>query len=774
MATKRNDGKSNGAGDRRGRNVNLHRAPKIPNDRVKRVWKVKDTKKEPLSMITVKPEDRGKEFAREIGASGVDARAAIQERKNGVTTEEVKSVNPSIPIQVFMPQSSLTDLVLGVVLQAIQRGYLSAPSSNSYAAFVYLYGACLSALQGTVPQLSSAPVWFWVLMNLLLPKGTRFKTGNVNYTWDLSAISGQPVPLSTFIYGTAKVILGYTDTTVMTNMFPSVTPFSAPTESQQNDAIQSLFTFYTQTGFCLLVPAGHPSVPAWTSKDVSAFAMVYDEYETTLCFSNIATAYNEVKIRCPLLALLAPYQGTTGGLHWRASKELHRVAGCPGYIIPRLTEFAHGSQVKNKQHPILKCIDFWEFFEVLSMILGSALELGTVPPNGESFVPLQPCPLSAQQVMILLRQTMINTFDNAMLHDWQPFSGLGESGVIPYTTFSVGSNGYANAQNVGNMLLPEFFVENIRACRRLSIPLGKGSVIDFLSVLAQPTFLEGGANPGNQNRLGGYTYYDSLLLADTPVYTPAAGELPVNIVDGSFGGVTPTGYIDFNCQQYTTLLNTWNQWIQSLSSYLTTLCSVGNEPGCRALTTLIHTCQATQINQNANILKKDKSIKKIVYQGYKGDPFSKKDVLPLPASTYYQGVTVTNYTSNAKPLATLWKYAKLFILPVNPSVGGVYAGYPPFFQVGMTEPFKIPTQANFIGDLSDNPVSITMYSRHLEMAKMDVKSVLSSQSEFSSDFEALRKEGNGGFFASIAGAIANTFVPGSGEVVDRIATDIGF
>jgi len=92
----------------------------------------------------------------------------------------------------------------------------------------------------------------------------------------------------------------------------------------------------------------------------------------------------------------------------------------------------------------------------------------------------------------------------------------------------------------------------------------------------------------------------------------------------------------------------------------------------------------------------------------------------------------------------------------------------------MTEPFRVPTQANYIGDLSDNDVSITLFSRHLEMAKMDIKSVLSAPSELSSDLETLRKEGEGGFFASIAGAIANTFVPGSGEMVDHVASDFGF
>jgi len=229
-----------------------------------------------------------------------------------------------------------------------------------------------------------------------------------------------------------------------------------------------------------------------------------------------------------------------------------------------------------------------------------------------------------------------------------------------------------------------FFVENIRACRRLTVELGKNkkAVVDFLSVLAQPNLFGGGGAPGNQNRLGGYTYFNGITQTQDSIYTPLPGETPINIVDGSYGGVQPTGYVDFNCAQYTTWLNTWNEWIQGCSSYLTTLCSVGNEPGARALSTLIHTVSSTLINSNGRALKKDKS-RKIVYNGYKGELFSKKDVQPDPStldSTYYQNVAITSYTSNVKPLASLWKYAKLMVMPVNPTIAGVTGGYTPFFS----------------------------------------------------------------------------------------------
>jgi hypothetical protein len=292
------------------------------------------------------------------------------------------------------------------------------------------------------------------------------------------------------------------------------------------------------------------------------------------------------------------------------------------------------------------------------------------------------------------------------------------------------------------------------------------------------------ANPlidgtGNHNVLGGYTFFNGIAGVNQSIYTPLPGEIRINIVDGSYGPVTPTGFVSFEGNQYTTYLSMWNQWIQTLSSYLTPLTSLGTERGTNALSVLFHSIVETQIlnNSDSKVNPKRKSLPPPVSLGAR-ILIDKHDVLPdtsqPPLSDYYEGVGINTFTSNVVPVASLWKYVKLLIMPLCHSQGMLYAGSVGFYQMSMCEPYRIDVGSNYIGNLGSDDISTSAFSRHLELAKTDVKQQLAGPSEFSINLTKLTEDGEGGLFASIAGALADIFVPGSGGVVDKVGSDLGF
>jgi len=764
-------------GKKRGAPVQHNRKGGTEVQQPKKQWVVKTRKDNPTylerktkthALETTPPEQRGQELARELGASGTDPRAAIVQKKNAVTSETVANANATVNPMALMPFQNLANLCLGIVLFSIEKGWLSTPAPDPYAAYLYLFASFSNALTGTIPEISSAPMWFWIIIHALLPKNHRFKQATASYTWDASQVTGAAPPSPVTQYNNMRVVLGVINTGNV-NGYPTITIASTPTVAEQQLAIQQLFKFYTDKALCKQVsglPENH-----WIRHDISAFAMSYDEGEASnAAFGQYCTAYLESPLQCPLLAQFAPYQQQGAGLKWRASLFTRRVSGTPAFIIPRLTEFESANEIKNKQFPIIKYFDFWEFFEVLSMIIGGALEYAN--QVGSALV-IGPCPLSAQNVQILLRQALMNVFDNAKMPDFAAGSG---QGLVAYSVFSAGANGVALTQNVGNMQLPQVFSENVRACKRKSIILRNKQVLDFIPLLCQPTKMD---NTGNQNLSGGYTFFNGIADANQSIYTPLVGEVRINLVDGSYGPVTPTGYVSFEGEQYTTYLSMWNQWFTSLSSYLSGVTQIGTEQGCKAMSVLFNTVIESQILENSDSFKKNPKRKSVPPPVSLGARLliDKHDVMPdpnqLPLSNYYEGVGINNFTSNATFVASVWKYVKLFIMPICHSQTMFYAGSTGYYQMSMCEPYRIDVGSNYSGDLASDETTVTAYQRHLELAKVDIKQQLSAKSEFSVELEELLKQGEGGVFAAIAGSIANMFIPGSGGIVNKIGSDLG-
>lgn len=711
----------------------------------KKVWK---KKQDIAKQVAAREGQRGVD-SRSQAASAVPLQAAFVSEVTDVAIDSVATYDPIV----------IQTLSLGVVLSGIKKGWLNQINDVGgavnlgypYYAYVKLYQSFTSAMLGTVPTLQNAPKWYWHIVQALNPKTLNYKTGRVNLKWNVDVGAINVVPDELFPYLGGFAFLGITQFGGgTTNGFLPVIPPGPYTSDLGDSAVNSLFTFYKAEGMTQMCPTFEtPCI-----KTGSAFAICGAEIGDSSGNAGgvISTIYSETSIHMPLLSKLAKYQPS--GSFYRGWQRIQVSGGSPCYTVPRMMEFNVESQLYNQLCPQFKYYNFDEFFEVLSLTIGTALEIaektqiGAPPPN---------CPLTVFQVKALLRNTLMRRFFNHMAQDLV-FSG---PDLFTLTPFSAAVNGSSTTQT--NMLLPLFLAENIRACGRKQIRLGSRdhSVIDYVPILARPSELP---EPDNYN----YTTTGGTAL----VYSVDPTEVPINIIDLSWTSGGGTAYITTEGNHLLNLCTVWNDWIKGLSSYLINLVDPGLEGGINALSTVLTTLQQRYIPPNlappevvnARLLSKQVSKKKIV--GTDPEEFMRKHLKVSPvnvspgAGDYFANLYPTQLTTTNQPLEPLMKYTKVMIAPAAISSGSqpVEAATPAAQQVFRIEPYRIPMSSlpNISG--ADSAGTQTALSRHLQMAQLDVKSSLAAQSEVETDLEEAAKSGRGGFFSNLAGMFAEDVI----------------
>jgi hypothetical protein len=688
---------------------------------------------------------KAKKIAAMEGQRGIDTRVASTDVQKGLNSAlAVQALDKTIDVKVDFSDGSVQSLALGAVLNSLKKGWGSTLSSEQtsyvYGAYVYLYQAILSAMASTTATIQSAPKWYWILTQAMAPKTRPFKTSDVTYSWNLS--EGQQTSVPPPIRGMLglDVNLGYPDTTLppVNGMLQITAP--TYTDDLGQVAIKSLFDFYQSEG---LNEIG-PSVDTGMQGDTSAFAAVYPEFGSASGSEGgcATTLYSERYIQHPILAKFATYQA---GDVWRGWAQVERSGGSACYIIPKMMETNDPVKLKNHVAPIFKFFNFDEFYEVLSLTVGKALELQS---RSNAVTSSGTCPLTAQQVRILLRQTLIPQFCNEMAQDLN-LTANNTFGCVP---FSVGVNGVSITMASTNMLLPQLLAENIRAATRRIVKTSSSKVseIDLIPFLGRPF---------NEGDLGNYTWGP----ADTPVYSTDPDEIPVRTIDLTYSDNGTRKYLSANglvIQQYADI---WNSWIKSLASFLTPLTSPGQAPGIAALNVMTLTRSSRyQVPDNNALMTKaqvglGKGLHKQASKKFLGSkPFARQTfkVVGAPDSILYQLFSPIVTTSTNMPLTPLWKYQRVMVLPWYAGFSGTSESATiSSRQVFQIEPFKISASATPFNDLTDIQVQ-NLFNLHSEMAELDVKTDFASVSEVTQDLTTLAQAGEGGFFTNIAGMFA--------------------
>lgn len=694
------------------------------------------------------------------GGRGVDPRSPNhQEIKAGTQRLVVQTELSTIAQTAQISASAISTLALGPILLAVKHGWTGTAQGDIqvYPAWVFLTQAYLNAVKGIFPVIQAAPKWFWETVKMLGPKSAKFKTAGISYKWECDQPSTYVPPPVYPIAGVYGVALGRPVSATI-NGFPQIflDPYF-PTAGE--DAITSLFQFFHASGLNLL--EADPGDSCYLAKDVSAFQAIYSEWGST---SNgpsgmAITVESEVKLRCPVLAKFSPYQE----FFWRGSQNLAKNAGTPCYIVPRISELKDMHQISNKCSPIFKFYNFDHFFITLSYILASALEEAT-QDNAQIF-PGQ-CPLTSLQMQIVLRQALIARFNNEMAQDLVQDGG----NTVAQIPFSVGPNGLsATNEAIGSLKLPFVFTENVRSATRLTTRLNKVSSVDWIPILSRPSVVD-------VPTLGNFQYFDGTAYQD--VYKTVSGEVAIDLIDLGTG-ITPREYISANGDQLTTLITSFNKWITSLGNHLSTLCTIGSEPGIPALSTIINTLHTRTLLTpppptltTAPTLTKRDSVQKIVHKGV--GLAIEQTTLPRPApgaSEYYTKVAVNSVSGTCPFQAPLQRYLTAFVQPSFIGQLGFSAEATiNFRRVYQIEPFTINYMAQLSPTVDGLDGMILFDTLAKKAALLDIKTNLAARSESEIELTKMSQGGEGGFFTSLAGVIGDMVgVPAVRAIADGVA-----
>lgn len=670
----------------------------------------------------------------------------------------VQGTDKSITVVADMSGSDsvpgpLQSLALGVVLTSLSRGWSSNLAADQkdfpYNAYVYLVQAFISAAQGTTSTLTVAPTWYWYLLDAIAPTTVKYKTGAVDYSWSFP-VNQTYVPPPQVFSTPLCALLGWVNTAGadINGFFPIAPGVYDPVVADK--AIQSLFTLYSEEG-PMLKRVARKDTPM--QMDVSAYASVYPEQgEAIASPGGVAIALeSETYIDCPLLSKFAYYNYGK----YRGVTHLARTAGTPCYVIPRMIEFQSPRSIKNKVPPIFKYYNFDEFFEVLSLTLARALEI-TSANSAQS--PVGPCPLSAQAVQILLRQSIIPRFCNHMTQDLL----LQGNSCVQYLPFTVSSNGVSITMASTPMKLPQLLAENIRACdRRLTYLKNNDHQSDIVPILGRAPSL---------TQLGNYqTTSGNLVYVDIP------GEAFINIIDLSSNTQNGLVYLDANGGYIQGLAEKWNEWITSLGSALSPLTNHAEEDGIRALSTVVNTLHITKalpspdnllVNGAKGLTKRNS----VVSLGKKIDVTRKVGVsaTPVDPNCWTLSHAPVAFTSTYAPQTPVYKYLKLMILPSVILFGDHADDNIDLQQINQIEPFRINEATT--SDVYQTTSGTTLFERHSMFAEQEVRTNLAPSTEFQTELDQLTKMGRGGFFTDLAGMIAGDVlqIPGAKQIANTI------
>jgi len=741
-----------------------------------------------------------------VGTHGVDPASS------GAVPQEAKAVILSSPgaletINIIVPVSdrSIAYLAMGIVLKAIRKGSESVQSSLQfpYFQYLYLYDVFVSMMTSSVPLLTVAPKWMWELLYALKPKKNRFKTGYVNYSWEIRE-SGVPIRSQMFQLGTGGeqyyVWWGTEQTPDEVGGWPVLGPVATPYDIDKGAAaISGLWPFVSDLNEPLHGDPGADGVS--TGNDTSAFAVVYPELGQSYFAEGAVrtTIYSERFIDSPMLCQFGIYQ-ELGSPNWRGWQHARVGCGSPCLIGPRLVDNSlskkASSVMRNKGISVLKYYNFDEFYDQLGYTLGLAMN-NLAKSAGQT---VETCPLTIIEVQLLLRQTIMQVCCNEYAQDVR-YAGPSFISMLPFTTGPNGTNGGSNI----NMMLPTFLAENIRAISKIETKVSDKfpTTVTWYPILCRPP---GAAQLGNYLWSGGSVFAESTY--------------DVNIIDCSVQVGQDTYFLDLTRTEIGIVTEKWNTWIQSLSAVMSPLVTVTSESGIRKINCNLYSnidevqpseevptpvdpitgrivsftpaCLAKQqqqqqqqpqqqqatknaVNTTANMLLK-KTSKKAISIGTSLKRFKVGSGV-TPTNSYFMNVgerKITNVTGFDKRLDQIMDS---FILPVNFSQDAVseasLQGYQAFLGESCSKPRS--TSGGYGDALTTALLPPTANERHLRAAAYDVKQFATTdqQNEVISVFVELAKTGRGGFLSSALGGLANFFAPGTGKFVSDAVSSLG-
>lgn len=648
----------------------------------------------------------------------------------------------------------------GYVCSALPRGYLANANgaSDAYFACQYIADILNNGALGAEPLAQKLPYWLLAMSRAVSPKTVAIANGYVAYKWSGSGILVPPGGFPLNPSGSAGTRL-VTPTNTLLWGFPGGALPVGYTEQLGKQAFLTIAQFMSNKGL--------------ENKMVSLDDKTqFDTNVSTYCVQRGITGWgpfggggidllldHEVPIHSPLLGTWnTPATNPINTLSGRGGQRTSKTAGTPIMIGAGLSSIFQARHWSTKIKPYIKFYDFLEFGQVLAYFCQGLLTRLASDNISQSTIsdPLAyQCPLSLQEVLLLLRNEMMYLFSSTQAA-CQCITPRNQNANM-FTTFSAGTN----SCSVGsvNMQLPLAFVENIKsAACQMGITKGR-SVRYWLPVL--------GKYDGVSLSQSDYQVDFTVLgeVTTVPVFaTPSAktvstkgeqvaAEPIFNLIDGTSGG---TSYFINDTKRLGELVVHWNKWIANLSAYSSSLTTVTNDKGMVVIGVPTKTRHWNQPSE-AGLARAKAFV----------DPRMSKSNGFGTVYASQEAVAVTGY-SELLPGTDI--FFRSFVLPIN--------------YIGPAENDRSETdfqryrglyeETHTIVNSSTGDAAKTLESIHYTFAEQLTKGKAAPITEMDQQIEELSKHGQAGILSTLARTVGGAvFGPGVGNVLGTIGDAIG-
>jgi len=700
-----------------------------------------------------------------------------------------------------LSSNALYGVMVSYVTLALQKGFSAVctdPAFPFYAA-QYGWGIMNAYATGNAPQLSQIPYWMLCLCQALAPSNVPFQQGTIAYSWAIDTASAP---------GSSEVPIGYEPYGYLWNANQPTSPpnfvDNFPVSQEVDDSL------YTDS----LGAAAFSQVIQFMAKESMGGAgsvsrlvptSLKTGYETNVSsFSVNASAEGngwagiggfvdqaqlEVPIFNPLFAVFSP--NIIGNQTDRFFNLTTAAAGDSAFLGGALAELFTEQTWSMKRYPKFHAVDFLEFGDVLANWVSSILSALTNDPQTQTSqvegVDLSAfnCPLTLQEVLLLLRNVIMSAFKDTQplvqaLYPRQPASATAVE-FVPYVASAT-----TCALNAGGMLLPQLFIENIRALVARHVAMGvrgKGSNANqkqtsgadvqwWIPVLGQ--------YQGYQLNTTDYTYTNATTGIVYPSFSVNALtkvrkdpktktevrenmiEVPISLIDGNTTSSSSTVYAYINDPGQLKILETlWNDWIMTtgVQNFSSPLGVLGTELGISVLTSIAmtrHWVPSSLDVHGRRLAARDDGVI---------DARVEKKLKRAINTVYAQQDVVADSSQSVILSAAYEGLLNVWILPVNKATFDVTnisdSTAFPRWQSIMNEPFSATYSAGLTGQL--------MSMQHASYASRMTRTRDGPPSDTDKLLTDLAATGRGGILSGLAASFISSIFPAASGIANTVA-----
>jgi len=454
------------------------------------------------------------------------------------------------------------------------------------------------------------------------------------------------------------------------------------------------------------------------------------------------------------------------------------VAGDPCFLGAMMSTAITSKQLATQRNHRLKPVNFLEFAEVMAMWVQGIIQAyynDTAETLTATTATNVICPLSLQEMMLCLRNTIMGGFKSSQsaVQGIYPFvpSSSGDNQFVPYVS-AVGTCPI----NTLDMQLPVPLIENVKALAGRVVKY-KVDTVHILPILGQYsadllsssdyqvtyTIPGGTATTVNAFATGPFMFKEEVDTKGNTTRT-ALVEPQISLVDGSY----TSGLLMINDpENLKRLITIWNQWLTStgVQTYSVQTGTMSTEPGINVLCSIAMTriwanLSLFNIKGEKKERKRSSSVDNFRIVDVRGMMANRKAMLTSP----FAGKKVIIDTSQGKMISAAYEQVlATWILPTDDDevIAGANSTVTQRWQFIMCEPYSQPRTSGESG--------ITLSALHLAYASKMLKGKFANQDDWTVFFSECAKLGRGGILSGIVADLVSSFFPAAAPIAKGIA-----